>query len=375
MEEKELKDIEQEKDIFILVKESSEKFKNTYLGRVVQIVKAPDYEESHKRYFVLQWNNNFVFMHENEAPNELRQLMKASDIVGKLVPFKAKKYNSKTKQLFVSFNEINNMYGQMKLNHTMLKGTVSKVEDDGVRIECLGDLLWMPREEYYYAPKPLSQKMVGTTLYFNIKELKDGKIIATRLNLLEKEREDLIKELQLGNVIQAKIVDLCPWGARLYYKGHILLLRNRDFSLDFTKIDRVYKVEDLIDVKLNEINHSKKIFVEPVEKYDANKNVDITKYEAGDSILGEVVTIATMGVFVNLEPGVDALCPVPNPLYFREPILGESVMVKITKVLPEKNKLRGKIVSYVKEANWIETSDFVILEDSALVDNEESNEE
>ena len=63
--------------------------------------------------------------------------------------------------------------------------------------------------------------------------------------------------------------------------------------------------------------------------------------------MGEVVTVSTSGIFVHLEQGVDALCPIPFEL--REPSVGERVMVTITKIIPEKNKLRGKIVSIPKE--------------------------
>ena len=232
----------------------------------------------------------------------------------------------------------------------MLRGTISKVEEEGLKIECLGDIVYMPNDEYFYIKRLISPNVVGKKLYFHVKDIIDSEIIVTRLELLEKERDEIIEELTGGAIVQAVVTDLRPWGVRLLYKGHVLLMRDKDFSLDFSKTSRVYQIGDKVDVKLNEVSFTKRIFVEPIEKYNANKNVDVTKYEVGDVILGEVVTIATMGVFVNLEPGIDALCPIPNPLYQREPIAGESVMVRISKVLPEKNKLRGKIVSYVKDS-------------------------
>lgn len=46
------------------------------------------------------------------------------------------------------------------------------------------------------------------------------------------------------------------------------------------------------------------------------------------------------GVFVNLEPGVDAL----TPHMFGRPAMGDRVLMRVVEVRPEKQQIRGRII-------------------------------
>ncbi|MFT9486633.1 MAG: S1 RNA-binding domain-containing protein [Tepidibacillus sp.] len=65
----------------------------------------------------------------------------------------------------------------------------------------------------------------------------------------------------------------------------------------------------------------------------------LNRYLIGNEYLGKVSGIAEFGIFVNLEPGVDAVIPhFPK----RKVKFGDQVLVKITKIFPEEQKITAK---------------------------------
>ena len=154
-------------------------------------------------------------------------------------------------------------------------------------------------------------------------------------------RPEAMEELESGAVVGAKVVNILPYGAYLEYKGVSGLLKNTDFSNDHTAIEDVLNLGDIINVKLRNISESGKIYFEVVEKYSNPTVVDFDIFERNQVVLGTIKNIKPFGAFVNIAPGLDALCPIPTTREIEE---GMKVAVRITKVDKEKERVRGKIV-------------------------------
>ena len=189
--------------------------------------------------------------------------------------------------------------------------------------------------------------VVGANVKFIIKEIEeDGTLICSRKVVKEYERDLLIEELETGAEVEGKIVHIQKFGAYLKVKGTTVTLRNMDFSIDHTTVSDLHKVGDVIKVKLHRVTSTKKILVEAVEKYCNPTSIDFSTFSPQQVVYGR--TIKTWGCYVCIAPNLDALAPVPDdPNYEIEE--GMSVLLKITKVDEELQRVRGKILNVIKD--------------------------
>ena len=107
---------------------------------------------------------------------------------------------------------------------------------------------------------------------------------------------------------------------------------------------------DKVEVRCKEIsNPDGYIFWEAVNKQHRSRPLDYD-YEPDTIVLGTVVRVAdfgrSTGVFVNLQLGIDALCPMPRDLEIEE---NSRVSIKIESVSPGKRptdppRIRGRII-------------------------------
>lgn len=334
-----------------LIDECGSKNPPVHTGKITQVAKTTDYDKTKQRLFLIDLGNDITaLMKEVDAPEDVKKAKSSADIIGRTIRVIAKQYFGSLDQIYVSEPKKKTAidYSKFIKNKKILSGTIDEIGYGVIYVNHMGNRITINQEDYHYYYVKIMPYMVGKKINFRIKEVKDGVVYGTRKEFLEDDRDKLIEEIKDGKVIEATVIEACKWGLRLGYHGHPLLLRNKDFAIDHTKADKVYKIGDKLRVKVCEITPSKRIHVQPETKYFCEE-VDISKYSPGDAILGEVVTVTTSGVFVNIEPGMDVLCPIPNPLYMREPEINDSVMVKISKVDVENHKMRGRIASYVKE--------------------------
>jgi small subunit ribosomal protein S1 len=183
---------------------------------------------------------------------------------------------------------------------------------------------------------------------FVVKAIDAGRVIISHKVIEDSARDKMIEELKGGASVEAVIMQVKPWGAKLFCRGVLMLLRNKDFSSDFTKVSAVKKKGDLMIVKLAEVSQSKRIFVQPLEKFSTPVQINFDIFKVGQIILGEVAAVPAFGAFVNIAPGIDVLCPIPQS--GREPAVGDKVKIRILQVRKEEHRIRGKIVGFLEKA-------------------------
>ena len=231
---------------------------------------------------------------------------------------------------------------QLKDNQSVLVGRVKvigydeKFQTDVLRLEMNNGLSgFIKREDLDVVQSKQSLvPYVGRQVKFIIKDiLEDG---------------TLIENLEAGEELDATITHIEKYGGYLSIDGISVMLRNMDFSDDYTILADKHKVGDVIKVKLLKITSTGKILVEAVDKYCGPTSVDFSSFSKNQVVLGRVRTIKTWGCYVCIAPNLDVLAPIPESLD-RELEEGMSVRVKISKVDEENHRIRGKVLDIIDD--------------------------
>lgn len=189
---------------------------------------------------------------------------------------------------------------------------------------------------------------VGKRIKFMVKEIdrETGVVICSRKMVKEVERDAMVKRLEAGEELSAKIVKLLNFGAYLDIEGVTVLIRNQDWAEDYTSMSEVLKVGDMLKVKLRKVTANKRVFVEVIEKYKNPTIMSLEIFERNQVVLGVVRNVKPWGAYVCIAPNIDALCPIPETADIEE---GMRVSFRITQVKTEEERVRGKIIKVLSD--------------------------
>lgn len=214
-------------------------------------------------------------------------------------------------------------------------------------LEYEGYKVIVPRSELeLYDIKSNLNQYIGMILYFNLVEFDETRqvFIASCKQIKEKKRQQIIERLKLGEAFNAKIIKLVYFGAYLTIEDISVILRNQDFSSDYTTVADIYQEGDIIKVKLLKVNDNLKINVQAVEKYQSQSTICIHDFEPQTVVYGLVRNVKSWACFVNIAPNLDAICPVPTYFHVKE---GMKVAFRINQVRIEEGRVRGKIIKVI----------------------------
>ena len=210
-------------------------------------------------------------------------------------------------------------------------------------------------------------KHVGSKISFKIEDIQEPEngpmiVYASLRTILEARRDKAIEKLKKakedGKTIKAKIDRITDNTAYLSaVNGTFMILRQKDFSKDWTPIRELYKPGDTLDVVLSHISDkTKRIFVKMPELYCAERmgyEEFIEKYPEGTSLIATVLDVQPNCCFVRVAPGVDMLCPVPDSF---SPEKGMTVTARINQDRAKEDgtfRVRGRVVSEVNNDKYI----------------------
>lgn len=250
---------------------------------------------------------------------------------------------------------------------TDVKLASKKLNEEDYKLESENEpvvVMFRDRIGIIYQRGPLT-RFVGNKITFKVEETnvdEDGNTIvyASLRAILEERREETIEELRRaldeGKTVKATIKRLKNNCAYLESANKTpLIMRQRDFSSDWTAISDVYNVGDVLDVMLANVSEGKRIFVRMPELYKSEKlPIDevLEKYQPNMSIDGKVVDIKVSLCFVRIAPGIDVLCPIPQ---FTEIKKGMEVKVRLTQVkaVDDTVRMRGKIMGELDHERYV----------------------
>ncbi|MER2132662.1 MAG: hypothetical protein ABS896_09640 [Carnobacterium inhibens] len=224
-----------------------------------------------------------------------------------------------------------------------------ELASDVVKVEVSGIPVVITREELGCTPHNLPlMRYVGETIQFQLIEANEanGLVMGSAKKIKEKEFDKLYHELKNGKQFQAKVTKILRYGAYCVIGDISVQMLNKDFAEDHTTIGDVLEIGDTIDVRFNRITENKNLRVEPLVRYKNGVSVSLTELEPNQVVLGTVRSVKKWGVFVRIAPNLDALCSIPSHLAIRE---GDKVSFRITQVLKEEKRVRGKIVRLIKK--------------------------
>lgn len=239
---------------------------------------------------------------------------------------------------------------EIKLTGTVLLSQYNEtLNSEVVKLEVNGVPVFIVQEELEYKNQQLPlMRYVGETIHFQLIEVneKEGWLLGSAKKLKEKEFDTLHKELEEGKTFQAKLTKILRYGAYFVIGDISVQMLNKDFAEDHTTVGDILNIGDTIEVRFNRITENKNLRVEPLVKYKNEISVSLTDMEPNQVVLGTVRNVKKWGIFVRIAPNLDALCSIPTHLEVRE---GDKVSFKITQVLKEEKRVRGKIVRLVNK--------------------------
>lgn len=333
----------------------------TRKGTIETIIEG---DEENQRIIVVSCNGVYIYIFNDSLVGNMKK-MSSEKLKNKSIRFKlVGKYQDK---YVGSCSEIDDFYKTAMAHGKIMTGKLIEVspsrnnryEKEGT-ILSKGDILYIKAGDLALPNFLKPEECINKNLDFVVREVTPtGKVYVSTVIPSDFRKQQLNYFFNTEKSFKATVAEVKNFGAFLIYKNNVaLVLRNKDFSANYTACKKVLEPGDILDVKIKEIDaKQEKYIVEMVEKVVAKQTKDLNEIKVKDVFDGEVVTVEPFGCFVNIATGVDVLCPIGRDK--REPIMGDTVRVEISAVYPDNNKIRGNIIKF--NDNLPDLSEFHLL--------------
>lgn len=125
----------------------------------------------------------------------------------------------------------------------------------------------------------------------------------------------------------------------------ILLLKQEIYNIGYIEdVSKIYKINEHIKVLIKEIDEEKQVFKISIKELLEDPFKDIRKdFTEKGEYLAKTTGYTENGIFANISQGIDAVCVLPTWLD-KPPLIGDKVIIKIYKIIPEKRKIYASII-------------------------------
>ena len=283
---------------------------------------------------------------------------------GESVNVKAINYDEEKNRLSLSVKATqpdpwNEIKDELEVGDT-INVTVSNIEPYGVFVDLGNDVEgFLHISEISWDKKvknPKDYLNIGDEIDVEVIEIdpENRKLRVSLKRLLPKPFEEFVKKYKVGDVVKGEVTSLTDFGAFVKIDNVEGLLHNQDVAWEKVKAKDLLNIGDEVEVKIlkidkdnEKISLSRKACLEsPLEKFAKEKKV-------GDIVKGKVKDIKDFGVFIELEPGIDALIRNEDlaPLKKEELNIGDEIEGVISMIDTQKDKLRVSVrrLSKMKE--------------------------
>ena len=228
----------------------------------------------------------------------------------------------------------------------ILSGEVTMWDKEkGLLVEKGKFMIIIPTEEIeLFKEKPSYNFLVGTRVFFTIKEIQNNIVIASRKEAQTILKPQIIEKLENGETISARISNIKSYGAFVEMKGVSGLIKNYDFTDEPKTIKDILKVGSRIDVKLKRISETGDIHLAAASKYVNRHSPKFEDFKTEQVVVGVVTAIKPIGCFVRIGSGVDALCSYPDFEISED----NKVQVYISKIKEDERKIAGKVIKVIQ---------------------------
>ncbi|MDO4435939.1 MAG: 30S ribosomal protein S1 [Cardiobacteriaceae bacterium] len=248
-------------------------------------------------------------------------------------------------------------WGALEKKHQdgeIIKGLVSGRVKGGFTVEIDGVKAFLPGSLIDVRPIKDPSFIDGKEIEFKIIKLdqKRNNIVVSRRAVLETEyraeRDEVLKNLQEGDVVKATVKNLTDYGAFLDIGGVDGLLHITDMAWKRVKYpSEVVEIGQELEVKVLKFDRERARVSLGLKQLGADPWADIVeRYPINSQAKGKVTNIADYGSFVEIEDGVEGLVHVSemdwtnknvNPRKFVA--VGQEVNVMILDLDPERRRI------------------------------------
>jgi small subunit ribosomal protein S1 len=252
----------------------------------------------------------------------------------------------------------------------VVEGRVTGLNKGGLELNVDGIRAFLPASQVEIGHVEDLSGYLNERLQVEVQEVdrQDNNVVVSRRRLLEAQaaemKEELLKKLEVGQVVTGKVKTLKPYGAFVDIGGVDGLLHISDMS--HTHIDKpedVCQVGDDVEVKVLKIEEDGERISLGLKQTQADpwKGAQ-EKWTQGQVVGGRVTRLADFGAFVEIEPGVEGLIPISEFTYGRrighaKEVLsqGDAVQVKVLNV-DERRKRLSLSLKQMQEDPWMGAS-------------------
>jgi small subunit ribosomal protein S1 len=196
------------------------------------------------------------------------------------------------------------------------------------------------------------QAMVGKSLQLKIIEINRNRnrlILSERLAVQEwraRRREELLNELEVGEIRQGTVSNLANFGAFVDLGGADGLVHIS--QLAWSRVNHpseVLKVGQKVEVQVLSVDKERKKIALSIKRAEVDPWTTVEqRYEVGQTVQGVITKIAPFGAFARIEDGVEGLIHLSEmPAGTQDPKNalqeGQEVTVRIVRIEPDRRRL------------------------------------
>ncbi len=252
-------------------------------------------------------------------------------------------------------------------NDKPVKGTLARKIKGGVTVDLMGVDAFLPGSQIALRRVPNIEDLIGETYKFKIIKLNKRRrnIVVSRRVILEAEREkkkeNLVKELLVGQVREGLVKNITDFGAFIDLGGLDGLLHITDMSWGRVgHPSEVVEIGRAVDVKVLDIDWDRERISLGLKQLLPYPWTDIDqKYPVGSRVHGRVVSITNYGAFIELEKGVEGLVHISEMSWtrnIRHPsklvTIGDEIEAVVLKVDPKEEKI-SLGMKQIEEDPWL----------------------
>ena len=203
----------------------------------------------------------------------------------------------------------------------VLEGEVLNVVKGGLMVDVMGVRGFVPSSHLRTKP---SDDLIGQKIELKILSMDNATnnlILSNRkfVNDFESKNNDLLADIQIGQVVEGEVVRLADFGAFVDIGGIDGLLPLSQMSWRW--IDHpadLLKISEKIKTEVIGIDHDKKRVSLSLKSLQENPWEEAKeKIKEGDKIKGTVTRLKPFGAFIEVMPGVEALLPQKEVLEYQ----------------------------------------------------------
>ena len=196
----------------------------------------------------------------------------------------------------------------------VITGTVTRKIKGGLLVD-IGVNVFLPASQVDIRRPPDIGDYIGRVVQCEVLKIDEARrnIVVSRRSLIEKQREqdreELLRELEEGQVRKGVVKNIADFGAFVDLGGIDGLLHITDMSWErIQHPSEMVTIDQELEVVILNIDYEKQKVALGLKQKQANPWDNVAeKYPVNSRHQGEVVNVMSYGAFVKLEPGIEGL--------------------------------------------------------------------